>query len=107
MALMKGASLNEERGMAPHFTRNANDMSGYEPSGADRTTRIRGWLNRVCGSPGHRLVVPLHLQGALFAVLGGIPGIDAQTVLCFDPILVWLEAGMARGCSHSARLRWP
>src|SRR5258708_3954136 len=106
MALMKGASLNEERGMAPHFTRNANDMSGYEPSGADRTTRIRGWLNRVCGSPGHRLVVPLHLQDALFAVLGGIPEIDAQTFLAYDPILVCLEGCMARASCHSAPLRW-
>src|SRR5260370_21565172 len=98
MALMKGASLNEERGMAPHFTRNANDMSGYEPSGADRTTRIRGSLNRVCGSPGHRLVVPLHLQDALFADLGGIPVSDAQPFLAYDPIPVSLDGDMSRVC---------
>jgi len=92
--------------MAPHFRRDANDMSKHDTSDADRTTRIWEWLDRACGSPPRRLVVQLHLQDALFAVLGRIPELDAQTFLAYDPILVCLEGCMAQVSCHWARPRW-
>jgi len=92
--------------MASHFTRNADAMSKHDTSDGDRTTHIREWFDRACGSPGHRLVVPLHLQDALSVVLGGIPGIDAQTFFARGPIIVCLEGCMAQVSCHSARPRW-
>jgi len=93
--------------MASHFTRDANAMSKHVTSDVDRTTHIWEWLNRACGgSPRRRLVVQLHLQDALFAVLGRIPELDAQTFLAYDPILVCLEGCMAQVSGHWARPRW-
>ena len=92
--------------MAPHFRPDANDMSKHDTSDADRTTRIWEWLDRACGSPRRRLVVQLHLQDALFAVLGRIPELDAQMFLAYDPILVCLEGCMAQVSCQWARPRW-
>jgi hypothetical protein len=92
--------------MAPHFTRNANDLSKHVTSDGDRTAHIREWLNRACESSGHGLVVPLHLQDALSAVLSSIPEIDAQTFLAYDPIVVCLEGCMAQVSCQWARPRW-
>jgi hypothetical protein len=66
-------------------------MSKHDTSDGERTARIWEWLNRACGSPEHRLVVQLHLQDAFFAVLGGIPEVDAQAFFVYDPILICLE----------------
>ncbi len=92
--------------MAPHFRRDANDLSKHDTSDADRTTRIWEWLNRACGSSGHGLVVPVHLQDALSAVLRDIPEIDAQTFLAYNPIVVCLEGCMAQVSCQWARPRW-
>jgi len=81
-------------------------MSQHDTSDGERTTRIREWLNRACGSSGHGLVVPVHLQDALSAVLRDIPDIDAQTFLAYDPIVVCLEGCMAQVSCQWARPRW-
>jgi len=86
--------------------RDADDMSTHDASNRERTTRIHEWLNRACGSSGHGLVVPFHLQSAFVAVLGGIPEIDAETFLARDPIIVCLEGCMAQVSCQWVRPRW-